>query len=170
MKASDVRNWLGIYFLLTTVLLGSYILLFGETTLLPIKKKDSMDAFQIIVPVFVAQLTAIFRWFSSVTDENKDEFVPIPSWVVKIPPLLVIAVIVIAVISMIVSEHLPSNGSWMDATTFKSIVTFCVTILNTTTVVVIIRFFGRVPTAPSRVNQQLVVKARKTSSKTNLPP
>lgn len=31
MKTTDVRNWLGIYFLLTTVCLGAYILIFQET-------------------------------------------------------------------------------------------------------------------------------------------
>jgi hypothetical protein len=148
MKVSEVRNWLGIYFLLTTVCMGAYILLFGETPLLPIKKKDSLDAFQIIVPVFIAQLTAIFRWFGGVTEENKDETVPIPVWVVKTPPLLVVGVIGAAVLSMIVSQVHSENSSWVDATTFKSIVTFCVTILNTTTVVVIIRFFGRDTNTP----------------------
>lgn len=143
MKASDIRNWLGIYFLLTTTLLGTYIILFGETKLLPISKKDSMDAFQIIIPVFVAQLTTVFTWFSAPSSSTKDEVVSIPPWVVKAPPIIVIMIIVLSIISMVISANDETGSNWIDASTFKTIVTFCVTILNATSVLVVIRFFAR---------------------------
>lgn len=148
MKTIDVRNWLGVYFLLTTVSLGVYILLFGDTRLLPINKNDSADAFQIIIPVFVAQLTTVFSWFTNVADVSKDATVSIPTWIVKTPPLLVVGVIVVTIISMIASGN---NGSisWVDASKFKTIVTFCVTILNATTVLVVAKVFGKpAPLAP----------------------
>ena len=143
MKTSEIRNWLGIYFLFTTVCLGAYILLFKETLLLPINGRDSMDAFQIIIPVFVAQLTTIFQWFGGTASMDKDDSVPIPVWIVKIPPLLVIVVIVATIISMVLSEHFSNHGSWIDASTFKAVVTFCVTILNATTIVIVAKVFRK---------------------------
>jgi hypothetical protein len=141
MKTTDVRNWLGVYFLLTTVCLGAYILLFEETSLLPINKSDSMDAFQIIVPVFVAQLTTAFTWFTNVPATAKDTLI-IPAWVVQAPPLLVVAVIAITIVSMVIAAGHGGAG-WIDATKFKAVVTFCVTILNATTVLVSGRVFGK---------------------------
>ena len=144
MKVSAIRNWLGIYFLVTTVCLGAYILVFGETRLLPISKKDSADAFQIIIPVLVSQLTSVFTWFTGdAAQRESDRVVTIPAWVIKAPPLLVLAVIIMAIVSMILQERPGSKDAWIDASTFKAVVTFCVTILNATAVLVVIRFFGK---------------------------
>ena len=143
MKPSEIRNWLGMYFLFTTVLLGAYILIFAETTLLPINKKDSSAAFQIIIPVFVAQLTAVFTWFTHSPGGEDDSPTNIPPWMVKAPPLLVVAVIAITVIAMIVSERQSAGVGWIDASTFKAVVTFCVTLMNATSVLIIVRFFGK---------------------------
>ncbi len=57
MTTTEVRNWLGIFFLGMTSALGAYIILFQETRALPIFSKDASSAFQIIIPTFIAQLT-----------------------------------------------------------------------------------------------------------------
>jgi hypothetical protein len=139
---SEVRNWLGRYFLLTTVCLGTYILLFAETRLLPISSGDSLDAFQIVVPVLVAQLTTVFSWFTGPSKVASDTIVEIPSWIVKAPPLLVVSMVVVAVLSLIVSTSQGGTG-WIDASKFKSIVTFSVTVLNATSVILVARVFGQ---------------------------
>jgi hypothetical protein len=143
LKASEIRNWLGIYFLFTTVILGTYIILFGESRLLPIKRKDAMDAFQIIIPVLVAQVTTVFTWFTANSAPSDDDVLAVPGWVVKAPPLLVGLMIFLTIIAMVVSGNDASGAGWVDASTFKSMVTFSVTILNATAVLVVIRFFGR---------------------------
>jgi hypothetical protein len=141
MKPSEIRNWLGAYFLFTTVVLGAYILIFGQTLLLPMSKRDCVDAFQIIIPVLVAQVTAVFTWFTRNAKKDDDAPTNIPSWMVKGPPVLVIGIIMLTISAMVVSER--DNGGWVDASTFKAIVTFAVTILNATSVLIVVRFFGK---------------------------
>jgi hypothetical protein len=140
MKLSQIRNWLGIYFLLITGILGGYILLFKETTMLPISHSDGLSAFQIIIPVLVGQLTLIFKWYGAERAEN-DEIVNIPVWVIKVPPLMV-SVLLILSISILVFGNLGDGKSWaISPDSFKTIVTFCVTILNATSVFIVLRFF-----------------------------
>jgi hypothetical protein len=143
MKPSEIRNWLGLYFLLTTTVLGAYILIFGETAALPISKKDSTDAFQIIIPVFVAQLTTVFTWFTQNQSASDDSPTNIQPWMVKAPPLLVVFTLAAAIAAMLMAEHGNSPTDWMDASKFKGVVTFCVTILNATTVLIVTRFLGK---------------------------
>lgn len=151
MKTKDVRNWLGIYFLLITGILGAYLLLFGETILLPIAKQEAMDVFQIVIPVFIGQLTIIFRWFAGFTKVDDDEVIDIPAWVVKGPPLLVIGILFVAVVSMVVG-NLYSSEQWTTSPgQLKVIVTFCVSILNATTIFIVGGYFKppKVPDTPS---------------------
>jgi hypothetical protein len=96
--------------------------------------------------VFVAQLTSVFSWFGSSTAKgDSDGFVNVPVWVVKAPPILIVAVILGSVVSMVVAERPGSGEGWLDAGTFKAVVTFCVTVLNATTVFIVIRVFGNLP-------------------------
>jgi len=141
MKTKDVRNWLGIYFLLITGILGAYFLLFGETILLPIAKQEATDVFQIVIPVFIGQLTIIFRWFAGFTKVTDDEVIDLPSWVIKGPPLLVIGILVVAMVSMILG-NLYSSEQWTTSPgQLKGIVTFCVSILNATTIFIVGGYF-----------------------------
>jgi hypothetical protein len=89
MKKSEIQNWLGLYFLLITGILGGYLLLLKETPFLPIRKAEAITSFEILIPVLIGQLTIIFKWYGK--DRNqKDIFVKIPKWVVKAPPILVV--------------------------------------------------------------------------------
>jgi hypothetical protein len=48
MTRSEAQRWLALYFLLYTGFVGGYVLIFGESWLLPISKADANDSFQII--------------------------------------------------------------------------------------------------------------------------
>lgn len=142
MRTNDVRNWLGIYFLLVTGVLGAYLLLFRESPLLPISKADAVDAFEIIIPVLLAQVTMIFRWFSG---EQVDEQVTfsIPRWVVTTPPIMVTAILIVAVGTLVIG-NLGGGKRWAPSPdAFKGIVTFCVSILNASSVFIISKYFKR---------------------------
>lgn len=138
MNEKDVRNWLGIYFLLITVILGGTILLFGNSLL---RLDDSIGVFEIIIPVLVGQLTIIFRWFTSDYDPNKRLRVTMPPWIIKGPPLLVIGLLLLTVILKVVGFQYDKPWTPSDEQ-FKGVVTFCVTILNATTIYVIGKYFG----------------------------
>ena len=140
MKLSQIRNWLGIYFLLITGILGGYILLFKETTMLPISHSEAINSFQIILPVLVGQLTIIFKWYGADRPEE-DVIVNIPIWVIKAPPVMVSALLILSIAILIIG-NLGAGETWaISPDSFKAIVTFCVTILNTTSVFIILRFF-----------------------------
>ena len=143
MTAKEIRDWLGKYFLLSTIIIGGYILLFAGryTVLLRIDWQTGMDCFQIIIPTLVGQLTIIFRFFATAQTIKDDTIVDIPSWVVKWPPLLLIALLVVTIVAMALG-NVAEGQPWSPLQDqFKLIVTFYVTVLNATTVFVISRFF-----------------------------
>lgn|SRR5262249_31300609 len=149
MRAGEIRDWLGKYFLLSTIIIGGYILLFAGryTVLLRIDWGTGMDCFQIIIPTLVGQLTIIFRFFATAQTIKDDTIVDIPSWVVKWPPLLLIGLLVVTVVVMGMG-NVGEGQPWSPLQDqFKLIVTFYVTVLNATTVFVISRFF-EVPKEP----------------------
>jgi hypothetical protein len=143
MKAGEIRDWLGKYFLVTTIVLGGYILLFAGryTVMLRIDKQTGNDCFQIIIPTLVGQLTVIFRFFGTNQTIDNEAIVPVPSWVVKWPPLLLISLIVVTIVVMALGNLGPGQTWSPMQDQFKLIVTFYVTILNATSVFVVSRFF-----------------------------
>ena len=140
MKAKDVRNWLGIYFLLITGIFGAYLLLFRESPVLPISKAEAVDAFEILIPVLLAQVTMIFRWFSA--DNNAAEkLVDIPRWIVIGPPVMVLGILLSAVVALI-AGNMGEGKDWAPSPdAFKGVVTFAVSILNASTVFVVSKYF-----------------------------
>jgi len=140
MTIKQIRNWLGLYFLLITSVLGGYILMFKETSLLPISKSEGIDAFEIIIPVLVGQLTIIFKWFG-IGQTEQDKIVDIPVWVVKGPPIIVAILLIGAVVNLVVGNSDGTHAKVISPDSFKAIVTFSVTLLNATTLFIIARFF-----------------------------
>ena len=140
MKVKHIRNWLGIYFLAFTSILGGYILIFTDSILLPIPPEAGIDSFEIIIPVLVGQLTIIFKWFG-IEKKQENIKVDIPVWVVKGPPIIISVLIICALLSVIIGNLRGAKVGAISASTFKSIVTFCVTILNATTLFIVGRFF-----------------------------
>jgi hypothetical protein len=141
MKQGDVRNWLGLYFLLTTVALGGYILIFAHSPLLPMERSEGMATFQIVIPLFVGQLTAVFKAFMGGPLPNPGRQIDIPTWTVKAPPLLVIALFVCGVVAVCLS-NLEGFPLEFGPTDFKTLVTFAVSVLNATTVFVVTKYFS----------------------------
>lgn len=140
MKVAEVRNWLGIYFLVVTSCVGAYILLFGGSSLLPLSEADVTSSFEIIIPVFVGQLTIVFQWFGNPNPPPPGKQVPLPPWAVKGPPLIVVGILVAATLLMAIGNH--QSASWtLSSHSFKALLTFCVTLLNATTVFVTSRYF-----------------------------
>jgi hypothetical protein len=140
MRVSEVRNWLGIYFLLVTAGMGAYLLIFGETKILPISKEDSHAAFQILIPVLIGQLTIIFKWFTGDQFLNSNRRTTLPHWVVKGPPLLAVTILIVAVIATIIGGN--SGEHSMDGESFKSVITFAVALLNASTVFLVMKLFS----------------------------
>src|SRR5438046_2050049 len=122
MRSREVRNWLGIYFLLITGCLGGYILLFSETQLLPMPRSEATAAFQIIVPVLIGQLAIIFRWYASPYLPAGESTVSVPPWVVKGPPALVVFLMLAAIIQMAVGNFWGSRSWTLAPSAFRNIV------------------------------------------------
>ncbi len=140
MKTSELRSWLGKYYLFTTAGLGGYLLLLPESIFLPISKSVADDALNVVIPVFLAQLTLVFRWYGSVTQED-DTIVDIPTWTVKGPPLVVLGLLGVTMLLTVIGNLL--DGGWTPSPqAFKRIVTFCVSIINATTVYLVASYFG----------------------------
>jgi hypothetical protein len=141
MSVSNIRDWLGKYFLYVTSSLGVYILIFGQPTyLLPIGRSEAMDVLQIIIPTFIAQLTLITLWFTRENRSSAKTILHVPIWLIKGPPTIFIVIISFTILLMIVGE---ATNSWRPSTdTLKAVVTLGITLLNTTTIYVVARYFN----------------------------
>jgi hypothetical protein len=139
-RADQIRNWLGIFFLGTTAVLGAYIILLQETRLLPISAEDASSAFKIIIPTLIAQLTVVFKWIAS-PSAGMSQRVNIPTWAVVAPPLIVDAILIIT-IGFLIFDQGQSDGGEI----FKNVVTFCVSLLSASTVFIVTAMF---PSAPA---------------------
>jgi hypothetical protein len=149
MSLTSVRNWLGVFFLGTTAALGAYIIIFQETRALPIASRDATSAFQIIIPTLVAQLTLAFRWIAN-PPTNMDDSIELPKWAVVGPPAAVLLIMVVTVILIVVD----AGNSLQGGTIFKNAVTFCVTLLGSTTVFLMTRVFSNTERARGRARQE----------------
>lgn len=144
MTQKQARNWLGIGFFLLTLVVGVYTILFGDTSLLPVSESDATSAFQIIIPVCLSQLAIMAQWF---TGEQRRLAGPgVPSWLVWLPLLGVSFALIFTVIMMVVGNS--RSAAWTHGPkAFKSIVTFCVALINATSAIVITRYFRAPPAA-----------------------
>lgn len=140
MTARQIRDWLGLYFLLTTGMVGSFILLFGKSVL---RLDDVSGTFQIIIPVLVGQLAMIFKWYATDPPAAEDNRrVPLPTWIIKGPPFMVAAILVVASVTKIAGFHYDRPDLAPSDEQFKGVVTFCVALLNATTIYFIARYFS----------------------------
>jgi len=137
MTVEQIRNWLGVFFLGTTALLGGYIILFQETSALPISSKDATSAFQIIIPTFIAQITTVYRWYAN-PPQNGDAQIELPKWVVLGPPMAVVFILSAAIIVLIIDGGKEFPGGAL----FKNAVTFCVSLLSASSVLIVTRVFA----------------------------
>jgi hypothetical protein len=137
MSTMQVRNWLGLFFLGTTAILGAYIILFQGTRALPIPPKDATSAFQIVIPTLIAQLTIAFRWISN-PPADADTEIALPQWAVIGPPVSVLVILIGTIILLVADAGRSLDGG----TIFKNAVTFCVSLLAASTTFIVSRVFG----------------------------
>lgn len=162
MLTSDARNWLGKYFLTITASLGGYILLFAGTPLLPIERSEAMASFQIIVPVLIGQLTVIYRFFGAGKHDSSKDDLDVPDWIIKAPPL-VVGILVTSAVGALIAANLLDRKEWApSADTFRAIVTFCVALLNATTIFLVGRYF---PTVTNNATESGLAKGSTPAGK-----
>jgi hypothetical protein len=140
MTYEQARKWLGLYFLLFSAALGGYVLLFAESSLLPLKRVDAGDAFKIVVPVLIGQVTVIFQWIGKLGQPNSDPC-PIPGWAIKGPPIISVALVILGAAIMIAGNRVEGSGWGLSSDGFKSVLTFAISILNASTVFLVARLF-----------------------------
>lgn len=144
MSTSQVRNWLGLYVLSLTAALGGYSFL-APDFLLPLEPGDRTAAFEIILPLLIAQISVVYRFFTDPDAGRRTSLKHTPSWVVKAPLLLVSLLLSAELILFAVAGVRRSRPPSPE--TFKGLVTFCVALLNATTVLVVTRYFGATTTS-----------------------
>jgi hypothetical protein len=129
-----------LYFLLAAGFVGAFLLLFRQTSVLPLEADEANAAFQIIIPVFVAQVVVIFQWLAKTDDAAEDQPSPFPNWAIVLPPVLTLAIFIVAVVALAVSNG-PGAAMQVSPDAFQSAVTLSVTILNASTVLLVTRLF-----------------------------
>ncbi len=141
MNADEVRTWIGKYFLITLSVLGGYIYIFSETIFLPLSRSEAFAAGETILPVLFGQLTIVYRWYFSPTAVDSVGDIKVPVWLIKWPPMISVVLISASIASMIIANQ--QQAYWApDPETFRRVVVFVVSLLNVTTIIVILRYFG----------------------------
>lgn len=138
MTALQVRNWLGLYVLCFTAFLGGYSFLASDA-ILPLEFSDRTASFEIILPFLVAQVAAVYRFYSDKNADDRVDLQNVPAWIVKAPPILVTILVVIQLASFGIAGLRRDKPPSPEA--FKGLLTFCVALLNASTVLVITRYF-----------------------------
>ena len=145
MNATEVRNWIGKYFLYVLGGLGGYIFIFAESSLLPIERSEALAAAETIIPVFLGQLAIMYNWFFSPNSKDDVGDHTVPEWLIKGPPIISLILVVFVIIAMIAGNS--SDSGWSPhPETFRRIIVLIVSIMNVTTIIVIGRYFGSTTT------------------------
>ena len=137
MREKDVRNWLGLYSLLMTSILGAIIIITGKAIL---RLDDVQGVFYIIMPVLIGQLTTISIWYTRAAKPKTNPHIDFPAWLVKAPPIIVIFILVVLICLKIILYDKPNLA--ISDNQFKVVVTFSLALLNATTAIVMSRFFN----------------------------
>ncbi len=141
MTATEVRNWIGKYFLYVLGGIGGYIFIFAGSVLLPIQREEALAAAETIVPVFLGQLTIMYNWFFSQNAKDEVRDIRVPEWLIKGPPVMGLVLIILTLLAMILGNSNEENWA-PHPETFRRVVVFVVSLLNVTTIIVIGRYFG----------------------------
>jgi len=141
MYQSEIRNWLGKYFLIITSILGGYILLFAESPLLPISRSDGNCILEIIIPTLISQVAIVFQWFGRGSHHLEDIETNIPRWVIVGPPVAVGSLIAFGILALVIG-NVGEGKSWAPSpAAFQAIITLCVSLLNGSTAFIMASLF-----------------------------
>jgi hypothetical protein len=132
-----VRDWLGLYVLVLTGIVGTYLLV-APDPILPLDSEEKTASFEIIIPFLLAQVTAVFRYFTHTRPSEQP--IPIPTWVVKAPPIIASMSLMVGFLIMGFGGVL--KASWvLSPGQFKGLLTFVVSLLSASSLFVITRYF-----------------------------
>ena len=140
MEKNKIAKWLFLYFFIITTILGFSLILLGRS-LLHIDDVNGLVA--VILPTFVGQLTLMVKWLvdTSVSDNNIT-LINISSFLVKGPPIIFAALILVTFIIRIAGYHYDANWT-PDDSQVKATFTFLISIFNATTVYLTSVYFSK---------------------------
>lgn len=155
MPASEIRNWLGLYVLFLTGGVGAFFFLAPEW-ILPLDSPDKNSSIEIVVPFLLGQVAAVYRYYSNRDNNMHKRLIHLPRWVVRAPPIMVTVILMTEFTIMIYGNVTRKANFIPSPETFKGLLTFCVALLNSSTVFVLTRYFdtGKEGKAPSSQNSQ----------------
>lgn len=151
LPAHEVRNWLGRYVLGLAGALGGWLLV-APDALLPLESSDRIASAEIMIPFLLGQVTAVFAFYAR--PQSPSRLVAIPAWVVKAPPLIVTALLLIEFAALAIGGMSQSAHVTPSPERLRAMLTFCVAILNASTVAVVARYFDA-PRAASKVGRDV---------------
>jgi hypothetical protein len=141
MTDDDIRKWVGTYVLILTIITGGYLFI-APDFILPLEASDRTASFEIIVPFLLGQVAAVFRFYGTPSrraSDGRDNTAALPGFVVRLPLIAVGALIgiqfTLCAIAGIRRTEPPSPEL------FKGLLTFCVALLNASTIFIIGRYF-----------------------------
>jgi hypothetical protein len=141
VKASAVRDWLGLYVLILTGVVGGYLFI-APRPLVPLEQADRVASIEIIVPFLLGQTAAVFRFFTNQGEARRDVMIAVPSWLVKVPILLVSMLLAVELCLMGAGSLLREPQITPTPDAFKGVLTFCVALLNASTMFLITKYFA----------------------------
>src|SRR5690349_18350606 len=122
MRASEIRAWLGMHYLLLTGLLAAYITLFHGTRGLPVPQGLAVSCFQIITPVLVGQAVMVLRWQWAHDTPEEETIIAIGEWVVKGPPIVALLILLCAVSGIVLYDG-SGQRAGITPQVFKTVIT-----------------------------------------------
>lgn len=136
MSPASIRNWIGIYLLVLTGSVAGILLLAGN--ILPLEESDVTASFEIVIPFLLGELAAVFRFYTH--PHPRASQISIPTWVVKGPPIIVTILLTIG-FGVELGGGLAQSRIAPSPERFKALLTFCVALLNATTMYVVTKYF-----------------------------
>jgi hypothetical protein len=139
VTATAIRNWLGLYVLILVACLAGYCFL-APDWLLPLENSDRTSVFEIILPLLIAQLSAVYRFYAHESKGDGAVGDSVPTWAIKAPLIVVSVLLGVELLLFAVAgirRQTPPSPE-----TFKGLVTFCTALLNASTVLMIGRYFS----------------------------
>lgn len=142
MKKSVLGKWLFIYYFCISSVFGFFLIVFGKTLL---KIDDPAGVFSILVPTLISQVAIIMKWFvdkANEKDTKADYVVRIPTFMVKVPLIVVTFILLLGTVLKVIGFHLDADWTPSDQQ-YKWMVTFCMSLLNATSIYLVSVFFNR---------------------------
>ncbi|WP_407156319.1 hypothetical protein [Bradyrhizobium sp. STM 3557] len=138
LRANEIRSWLGAYVLFLAAFLGGYLII-APDSVLPLENNDRTACFEIMLPFLLGQIAAVYRFYTDPRADERDVGSALPTWAVK-SPLIIVTILIAIQLGQFAFAGI-TRGVPPAPETFKGLVTFCVALLNASTVLIIVRYF-----------------------------